>query len=376
MELSSLLFTLQGEQIHQIPKLSLSKDYSIKIGSETFNYCKEQLIFFSINAFDHFESNSSPFEILIDQNPNPSQVSIDDLKVAFILIDSLFHSRTQIEINQANASSFFFHGEILDNPYLISKCAKVLPEKPQHFSFCFKQIQFLSQRRINSLNDIEISMNGMILKTNRILFSCLSQKISKLHSLPPEISIHVHPKDFSCFLSFMSLLKGFPINFSKFDIKSIISVEKILNCSSILSFIQSQIQIPSNVYEATEFLQFYHCNELKEYFEKSVSILASQLEEISFEVLNSFSYEILEQIFSSKDLKIPNEDFLLTLIFHLIQNDQNKRRLYQFISFPAVSSNVLKHEFSNLRPEEIDSELLEALKTRLFCEIKTEGIPT
>jgi hypothetical protein len=97
----------QGKQIHQIYKLCLIKDYPIKIGSKKFNYCKEQLIFLSINPIDHFETNSVPFEILINQVPNPNQVSIDDLVSAFNLVDSLFHSQTQIEINETNVFSFF-----------------------------------------------------------------------------------------------------------------------------------------------------------------------------------------------------------------------------------------------------------------------------
>jgi hypothetical protein len=91
-------------------------------------------------------------------------------------------------------------------------------------------------------------------------------------------------------------------------------------------------------------------------------------------VLDSFPSEKLEHIFPSKSLKIPNEDFLLELTSFLIKNDSNRRKLYQFVSFPAVSSNLLKQHFSTLKPEEIDSELLEALKMRLFCEIEQEEI--
>jgi hypothetical protein len=256
MNNSFQFFNLQGEYIHQIQKLSSSKDYLIKIGSKTFNYCKEQLIFLSINAFDHFESNSAPFEILIDQVFNPNQVLIDDLISAFISIDSLFHSQTQIEISQTNSSSFFLLGEILDNPYLISKCTKVSPGKSQYFSFNFKQIQFLSQKRRNLLNDIEISANGIIFRTNRLLFSCLWSKISKLSLFPSEISIQVQPNDFPCFISFMNLLKGFSINFKSFYLQSVISIVNILNCPPILSFILSQIKVPTNISEAIDFIHF------------------------------------------------------------------------------------------------------------------------
>jgi hypothetical protein len=84
---------------------------------------------------------------------------------------------------------------------------------------------------------------------------------------------------------------------------------------SILPFIQSQIEIPINVLEAIEFLLFYHSSEFHKHFEKSVSILTSQLKDFTYEVLNSFSYEIPEKIFSSNSLKISNDDFLFNLNF-------------------------------------------------------------
>jgi hypothetical protein len=134
MNLSHQFFSLKGEQIHQIQKLVKYKDYPIKIGSQIFYYCKEQLAFLSVNAFDHFESNSTPFEISIDQFENTTNVSMDDLISAFNLLDSLFHSQIEIEINQNNIFSFFLLGKILDNTALILKCQKCLPGKPQNFS--------------------------------------------------------------------------------------------------------------------------------------------------------------------------------------------------------------------------------------------------
>jgi hypothetical protein len=172
----------------------------------------------------------------------------------------------------------------------------------------------------------------------------------------------------------MNHLTGIPINLDKFDFNSILSIIRELGCSSVQSLIFSQIQIPTTLSESLLFLKQYYCKDLEEHIHESISILSSQLKDVSSEELNSFSYEILEQIFTSKSLKIPNEDYMFELISHLIEVDPNRKRLYQFVLFPSVSSRLLKQQFSSLRAEEIDSELLEALKSRLFCEIKAEEI--
>jgi hypothetical protein len=124
MNVSFPFFSLNGKSIHQIHELSISKNYPIKIGTKIFYYSLEELIFLSINAFDHFESNSSQFEVLIEEDINLNHISIENLESSFILIDSLFHSQTQIEINETNVLSLSLLSEILDNPYLHSKCEK------------------------------------------------------------------------------------------------------------------------------------------------------------------------------------------------------------------------------------------------------------
>jgi hypothetical protein len=173
--------------------------------------------------------------------------------------------------------------------------------------------------------DTEISLNDIIFKTNRILFSCFCHKKVNSNSYPATIAIKVEQKDLSCFISFINLLKGFPINFNRLDLESVLSVSNTLDCSSVLPFIQTQIKIPTNLSEANEFLRKYCHSGLREHFEKSISILAKQLKEISFEILNSFSHEILEHIFSSRLLKVPNDDFLFELISLLTKNIPNKK---------------------------------------------------
>jgi hypothetical protein len=99
-------------------------------------------------------------------------------------------------------------------------------------------------------------------------------------------------------------------------------------------------------------------------------LLASKFKEIPFEDLNSFSLSVLENIFSSEHLQIPNEDYLFTIISHLIEMDSNRKSLFRFLIFPNISTTLLKNQFSNLRVEEIDTYLLECLNQDCSLIIK------
>jgi hypothetical protein len=138
--------SIKGANIHKIDQFGRQKDYAITIGTKTFHYCREQLIFLSRKALHHFNSSIYPFEIQIDQIKNSPQISIEELTSSFLLLDSLFQSENQIKIDPANVNSLSLLAEILDNSYLFSKCEKVYSNQPQSFSFNFKQLQFLPSK--------------------------------------------------------------------------------------------------------------------------------------------------------------------------------------------------------------------------------------
>jgi hypothetical protein len=343
---------------------------------KTFDYCREQLIFLSRKVLHHFDSSILPFEIKIDDFKNPNQVTINELISSFLLLDSLLHSNEQIEINETNVNSLSLLGNILDNPYLLSKCEKAYPEHPQSFSFNFKQLQFISEEERESFNNIKIIINDSIFDANRILFSVLSDRFNEINS--NEISFSIPQADISCFLSFFNAMKGNPINFNKFKIDSLLSIIGYLNCHSIYSFISKLISIPQTLPESIKFLQVISIiddsSPLKNHLNQSIKLLSSQFKEISFEDLNSFSLSVLKSIFSSEHLQIPNENYLFSTISHLIEENSNRKCLYQFILFPNVSINLLKEQFSKLKVEDIDPYLLEMFKSRLFFDYKADKI--
>jgi hypothetical protein len=131
----------------------------------------------------------------------------------------LFHSIDQIEIIETNVNSLSFIGNILDNPYLISKCKKVYTRHPQSFSFNFKQIQFIPEEERESFNNVTIKINDSVFEANRILFSILSDRFNEING--NDISFLIPQTNITCFLSFFNSMKGNPINFNKFKIDSI-----------------------------------------------------------------------------------------------------------------------------------------------------------
>jgi hypothetical protein len=162
MKQSPTFFIPKGIKIHKLQQISQRKNYSINIGSDVYHYCLEKLIFISLNAFDHFESFFDPFDVNPEQFHNINHILIHDLKSSFRFLDSLFHSSSTIEINDTNVLSLFILTAILDNQFLLSKCEKYSTTHPQSFSFSFKQLRYLHQKDKNSLNDLQISVNGVI----------------------------------------------------------------------------------------------------------------------------------------------------------------------------------------------------------------------
>jgi hypothetical protein len=74
-------------------------------------------------------------------------------------------------------------------------------------------------------------------------------------------------------------------------------------------------------------------------------------------------------LFQSPQLQVENEDVLFNLVTDLIGRDPNRKILLKLIYFPGVSTEHLVNFFSNFPADEIDSDLFESIKTRLFCDI-------
>jgi hypothetical protein len=156
---------------------------------------------------------------------------------------------------------------------------------------------------------------------------------------------------------------------NNFDLSSVLSQINLLGFSSLFSFLTQAISIPSTLEESMQFLSYFHCSDLSQHFTQSISVVSSNLKQIPFDFLKSLSFYTLESIFSSSTLKIPNEDFLFELISALVLEDKKFSRLFRFVYLPRVSGNLVKKVFMNIEVEDIDKDLLELFKTKLFLDI-------
>jgi hypothetical protein len=112
-----------------------------------------------------------------------------------------------------------------------------------------------------------------------------------------------------------------------------------------------------------------NCQLLDRHFQQSIDILIENIEEISIDEYLQIPNENLLFLFNSSKLSLPDENFLFNLIFQLLQQYFSKNILLQTIYFPLVSSSLLKNFFQDFPIEELDSELFERLKERLFCDV-------
>jgi hypothetical protein len=165
------------------------------------------------------------------------------------------------------------------------------------------------------------------------------------------------------------LTEGEILNLNNFDLSAMLSQINLLGFSSLFSFLTQAISVPSTLEESMQFLSYFHCSDLSQHFKQSISIVSSNLKQIPFDFLKSLSFSTLESIFSSSTLKIPNEDFLFELISALVSEDKRFSRLFRFVYLPKVSGNLVKKVFMNIEVEDIDKDLLEFFKTKLFLDI-------
>jgi hypothetical protein len=52
----------------------------------------------------------------------------------------------------------------------------------------------------------------------------------------------------------------------------------------------------------------------------------------------------------------------------------NRKCLYQYLIFPNISTKLLKNHFSHLKIEDIDDDLFEQIKARLFFDFNNENV--
>jgi outer membrane murein-binding lipoprotein Lpp len=136
-----------------------------------------------------------------------------------------------------------------------------------------------------------------------------------------------------------------------------------------LDFISEQFPFPQTVSEALEFLPNPKNDLFMQQFNHSLNILVDKVDELSFQDFNRLPNYGLSRLFTHPNLRIQSENNLFEFISQSIKTDPNRKHLLKIISYPAVSSQLLIDFCSDFPFEELNSDIFEALKLRLFCDI-------
>jgi hypothetical protein len=172
-----------------------------------------------------------------------------------------------------------------------------------------------------------------------------------------------------CFFSFLDIFKGRYFYFQNHSLESVPYIIHLFELSSLSQFICENLPSPQNIQEALEFLSNLSCHFYGNIFDKNLEILIQHFPEIRPDQFLKFSNFVLEKLLQSPKLQVDNEDILFNLIVELITRDSSRKILLKSIYFPAVSTSHLINFFNSFPAEEVDSDLFESLKTRLFCEV-------
>jgi hypothetical protein len=128
----------------------------------------------------------------------------------------------------------------------------------------------------------------------------------------------------------------------------------------------SFVPFPQTVSEAIRFLSVPSCEQFESHFLQSISLLIQNFHSLTIDQLCCLSNSSLEQIFSSNQLQIENEDYLFGLVRHLIEIDPKKRSLLKTLHFDYISSELVVDYFQQFPVDELDSDLFQNLIQQMF----------
>jgi hypothetical protein len=239
----------------------------------------------------------------------------------------------------------------------------------QQFSFSSMNLQQLPRFYLQSLHDFSLIINNERYDVNFSFLSCVSTKFQSLNKETSELICSVPPEHLECFCSFLSIFKGFPFYYENFNFLSLKFLIDFFGLSSLIPFIESKINFPTNSNEILPFIAESSYQIFENKYNHMLTIFIQNISTYSEHDLNLIPLDVLERIFSSQDLVIQNEDAIFALITNLINEDRNKLPLLKYIFFPAVSSHLMMPFFKKFPFEDLDFNFFETFKHFFECDV-------
>jgi hypothetical protein len=143
-------------------------------------------------------------------------------------------------------------------------------------------------------------------------------------------------------------------------------------------FICKQLPSPQSFEDSIKYIKQSTQFSYQKHLNQAISIAAKQFKNIDFSILRDLPSFILSQIINSAELVVPNESYLFTIVKQLIAVNQHNQTLLSKIQLPFVDSNLIKDFFEQFEIENLDQELFEQIKKRLYLDvfIQSDDIPT
>lgn len=241
---------------------------------------------------------------------------------------------------------------------------------------------------LRNYEDFWFIVNGKKFKTTRIISDLLSPLICQIHSTDPTMSeFIINTKGNGDFEKVLQLANFNEEEISQNELPFFSEIFEILETETININSQDQINNNNNentienvlnrLYKRTKYSiidQKFIENEINFASSHFYEILEKQ-EQDEFESnyyygLERISNDILERILENSNLKLNEEDQLLTFINHLYSTDRNYSNLYKFVHFEYISSDKMNDFLNEFDINDLTNETWQSISIRLKQEIK------
>lgn len=171
------------------------------------------------------------------------------------------------------------------------------------------------------------------------------------------------------FVDILYLLEGIELETSSKNTFLLIQLCQLLGFSSLQRYLLQPFVCSQKLDQLLQVFSISISNLNEDYFQNPISFLAQHFTEIPQEALFNLPLSTLQAILSSDSLLVENENILFQLLMTIISLDSNKAILLKFVKFEAVKPELLIQYFSNLTIDDIENDLWESIKKRLFFDI-------
>ena len=205
-------------------------------------------------------------------------------------------------------------------------------------------------------------------KCNKILASFISPIISQQFLSDPlfdNFSIDIPDSiNDGKFEDLIDLMNGQSISLDENNIDYLMAVANLLKNEELYSLIY-RIAPPLTIQNVIS--RVLNRFNLGLDIDDEANFIAKNLIEFDEKQLGTLGPTVLKEVFSSNELKIHSEDWLLNLISHLsFENDNEFKILYSCIKFNELSAEFMEYFLFNLKASDINEELWNSMKIGLL----------